>query len=159
MLLYELTDAFQKAKLKYAIVGGYALALHGIVRATMDVDFVLQLKKTDFELAERVLGELGLTSRLPVSAKEVILMREEYIRNRNLIAWSFIDYKNPTRQVDILITFDLKDLDTQEMKLNGKKLTVVTLRQLLKMKTQSARPQDLVDIKSIQEKLDEKNEA
>lgn len=32
MLLYELTDAFEKAKLKYALVGGYALALHGLVR-------------------------------------------------------------------------------------------------------------------------------
>lgn len=37
MLLYALTDAFDKNNLKYAIVGGYALALHGLVRATVDV--------------------------------------------------------------------------------------------------------------------------
>lgn len=35
-------------------------------------------------------------------------MRKEYIENRNLIAWSFVDYQNPSRQVDILITKDLR---------------------------------------------------
>ncbi len=61
MLLYEIIDAFEAAKLKYAIVGGYALALHGLVRATMDVDLVLSLKLADFELAEATLGKATLS--------------------------------------------------------------------------------------------------
>lgn len=60
MFIYEITDAFSAAKLKFAVVGGYALALHGLVRATMDVDFVLSLTKEDFELAEKTLQKVGL---------------------------------------------------------------------------------------------------
>lgn len=156
MLLFDVTDAFDKAKLKYAVVGGYALALHGLVRATMDVDFVLSLKQADFEFAEKALGSVGLQSRLPIRAQDIIKMRKEYIENRNLIAWSFVDYKNPSRQVDILITKDLKDLKTERLSVSGRKITVVSLEDLLKMKIEAGRPQDLIDIKNIKEKLDEK---
>lgn len=156
MLLYEITESFESLKVKYAVVGGFALALHGIVRATMDVDFVLTLTQSDFERAEKALAKIGMQSRLPIRAEDVIKMREEYINNRNLIAWSFVDYKNPSRQVDILITKDLKDLRTEKVSVGGRKITVATLAEILKMKKEAGRPQDLIDIKNIQEKLNEK---
>ncbi len=155
MFLFEITDAFDAAQLKYVLVGGYALALHGLVRATMDVDFVLSLKQGDFELAEKVLGKIGLQSRLPIRAQDVIKMRKEYIESRNLLAWSFVDYKNPSRQVDILITKDLRDLEVERISVGGKKINVISLRGLLKMKIESGRPQDLIDVKNIEEKLNE----
>lgn len=156
MLLYELTDAFDKAKLKYVLVGGYALALHGLVRATMDVDFVISLKQADFELAERTLLGVGLQSRLPVRAQDIIKMRKEYIENRNLIAWSFVDYKNPSRQVDILITKDIADIESVKISVGGRKIVVASLEALLQMKAESGRPQDLVDIQNIKERLNGK---
>lgn len=156
MLLYEVTDAFDSVRLKYVLVGGYALALHGLVRATMDVDFVLSLKQGDFELAEKVLGKIGLQSRLPIRAQDVIKMRKEYIENRNLLAWSFVDYKNPSRQVDILITKDLRELEVEKISVGGRKINVISLKELLKMKTEAGRPQDLIDVKNIKEKLNEK---
>lgn len=159
MLLYEIADAFEQANIKYSLVGGYALALHGIVRATVDVDFVLNLKLADFENAEKVLAKLGLQSRLPIRAQDVIQMRKEYIENRNLLAWSFVDYKNPARQVDILIIHDLKNLKTEKISVAGRKIVVASLEELLKMKTTAGRPQDLVDISSIKEKLNEKKKS
>ncbi len=158
MLLYQLIDEFEKAKLNYAVVGGYALALHGIVRATMDVDLVINLTLQDFELAETLLVKLGLTSRLPIRAQDLIKMRVEYIENRNLIAWSFVDYKNPTRQVDILITNDVRKMDTEKISVAGRKIKVVSLNELLAMKIKSGRDQDLIDIQNIKKKLDEKKE-
>ncbi len=98
MVIYEVVQVLNKYKLKYAIVGGYALA------------------------------EIGLQSRLPIRAQDVIKMRREYIENRNLLAWSF----------------------------GGKKITVISLKELLKMKVKAGRPQDLVDAKNIKEKLNEK---
>lgn len=128
MVIYEVVQALNKYRLNYAIVGGYALALHGLVRATIDVDLVLSLKLADFEFAELALAEIGLQSRLPIRAQDVIKMRREYIENRNLLAWSF----------------------------GGKKITVISLKELLKMKVKAGRPQDLVDAKNIKEKLNEK---
>lgn len=156
MLLFQIFEVFKRDKIKYAIVGGYALALHGLVRATMDVDLVLTLNQKDFEMAEKSLMSIGLQSRLPLRAEDLIKMRKEYIQNRNLIAWSFVDFKNPTRQVDILITKDLRELAVVKISIGGKKIPVATLEELLKMKTESGRPQDLIDIKSIKAKLDEK---
>lgn len=156
MFLYELTDAFNVAKVKFALVGGYALALHGVVRATMDVDFVLRLTQSDFELAEKTLNKLGLQSRIPVRAQDIIKMRKEYIEERNLIAWSFVDYKNPSRQVDILITKDVGAMDIEKISVSGRKIPVASLKELLKMKQEAGRPQDLIDIESIKAKLNEK---
>jgi hypothetical protein len=156
MLLYQLTEAFKKANLKYAVVGGYALALHGLVRATIDVDFVLSLNLKDFETAENVLKVLGLQSRLPVRAQDIIKMREEYIKNRNLLAWSFVDYKDPARQVDILINKDLSDITVKKISVGGQKISVASLEDLLEMKLAAGRPQDLVDVQNIREKLNGK---
>lgn len=159
MLLYELVDAFNAIKLKYALIGGYALALHGLVRATMDVDFILTLKQSDFELAEQTLQKLGLQSRLPIRAQELFKMREEYIQKRNLLAWSFVDYADPCRQVDILITKDLANLQTEKISVAGRKISVATLNEILKMKQAAGRPQDLIDVENILAKLKEKNET
>jgi len=155
-MLYEVTDALSAAKLKYALVGGYALALHGIVRATVDIDLVLRLTQNDFELAEKALNKIGLQSRLPIRAQDVIKMRREYIENRNLIAWSFVDYKNPMRQVDILITKSFDELEVEKISVGGRKISVISLKELLKMKSEAGRPQDLLDIKNIKAKLNEK---
>jgi len=156
MLFYDICDAFKNNKIPYAIVGGYALALHGLVRATVDIDFVLHLKLTDYEKAEKCLAELGLQSRIPVRAQDIIKMRKEYIENRNLLAWSFVDFKNPTKQVDILINKDLKDLDIEIISFSGRKIPVASLKTLLILKQEAGRPQDLVDIENIQRKLREK---
>ena len=48
MLLFRVTDALKKSGVKFAIVGGYALALHGAVRGTVDLDLVISLRKKDF---------------------------------------------------------------------------------------------------------------
>ena len=156
MLVYEIVDLFVKEDLDYAIVGGYALAFHGLVRATVDIDLVLNLKESDFKKAEKLLLQIGLQSRLPVRAEEIIKMRQEYINHRNLIAWSFVDHQKPYRQVDILITHDVKKLKTEIISVGGKKIKIVTLEQLLKMKKAAGRPQDLVDIQNIQDKINGK---
>jgi hypothetical protein len=41
MFLKRVCQAFTDNHVDYAIVGGYAVALHGAVRGTMDVDAVL----------------------------------------------------------------------------------------------------------------------
>ena len=156
MLIYQIVDQFQKAKIPFAVVGGYALALHGIVRATVDIDFVLKIDLENYEKAEACLKKIGLDSRIPVRAQDLVKMRKEYIKERNLIAWSFVDYKNPTKQVDILITKDISDLKIEKISVGGRKIPVATLESLFEMKKESGRPQDLIDIERIKEHLHEK---
>lgn len=156
MLFDQIIDEFHKEKISYAVVGGYALALHGIVRATIDIDFVLKIDLESYEKAEKALVRLGLTSRIPVRASDIIKMRKEFISKRNLIAWSFVDVNNPTKQVDILIVKDVSELAVVKISVHGKKISVASLESLLKMKSESKRPQDVIDIERIKRELDEK---
>ena len=65
----------------------------------------------------------------------------------------FVDSKNPLRQVDILITADLKNIKIENISVGGHKIPVITLKDLRKMKKSSARPQDLLDVEMIDQKL------
>ena len=156
MLVYEIHNAFEKFNIPYAIVGGYALAFHQIVRATIDVDLVIKLDLETFQKAEEALKSIGLQSRIPVRAKDVIQFRKDYIEKKNLIAWSFVDYKNPMRQVDILITTDIKSIKVEKISVGGLKMSVISLKDLMKMKKAAARPQDLRDVEMIENKMNEK---
>ncbi len=157
MFILEIIKELDKNKIPYAIVGGYALAFHGAVRATVDVDLVIKLSLSQLEAIEKTLKEMGLQSRLPLNAKEVHQFRQEYIKNRNLIAWSFVDYKNPTRILDILLTEDLNRIKVESVSIGGYKVKIASLEDLKKMKEKSKRPQDLLDIENINRLLEEKN--
>lgn len=153
MFVLDVCKTLDKSKVKYAVVGGYALALHGIVRATMDVDLVIQISKNQLNRLQSSLKLLNLTSRLPIEADQVFEFLDEYIHNRNLIAWSFVDYQDPSKVVDILLTEDIKNLKVKKISVAGQKIAVASLEDLLRMKEKSNRPKDALDIESIKLKL------
>ena len=156
MLLLKLAQAFDKAKLDYAIVGGMAVALQGIARGTVDIDLVINLDLKDFELAEKVLNSLGFQSRLPIDAKMTFQFRKEYIAERNLIAWSFFSPKSPIDIVDILITENRKKMKIDLISVAGYKIKVASISELIRMKSTTGRAQDKEDVKMLKELL--KNE-
>lgn len=151
MFLFDVVSVLQEAKVPFAIAGGYAVALHGAVRGTVDLDIVLRLGKRHYVAAAAALRRIGLASRLPVSASEVFEFREEYIKNRNLIAWSFSNPKDPTQIVDIIITHDLAKLKTKRVRSGDRTLPVLAVPDLIAMKKASGRPQDLEDIRALKE--------
>jgi hypothetical protein len=150
MFLLRVVETFNKQKVNYALVGGFAVALHGAVRGTVDLDFVIRIRESDFLGVEEAMKSLGLQSRLPVVAEEVFKFREEYIRNKNLTAWSFTNPNNPTEIVDIIITEDLKDLKTIVKIVAGQPILVADIPSLIAMKKKSNRPQDVEDIKALE---------
>ena len=153
MWIEQLIDALERHKVKYAIVGGYALAFHGVVRGTVDIDLVLKINLANYRNAEKALAEIGLTSRLPVGADEVIDFRDEYISNKNMVAWNFRDPNDPTKDVDIIITQNLSAMKIDKFKVGQRMLPVVSVRDLIKMKRKSGRLQDIQDIEAL-EKLE-----
>lgn len=149
MFLTTVCKALNDAKIGYAVVGGYAVALHGAVRGTVDLDLVIQLTEESFLKSEIAFKKLGLQSRLPVDAKQVFQFREDYIKNRNLIAWSFYDPTHPANQLDVIITDDFAKMKTDPILVHGVKVPLVSIQDLIQMKTRSGRPQDLEDISAL----------
>lgn len=149
MNLLPLTKALQKYQVPYALIGGYAVVLHGVVRTTVDIDLLTKMTLINFINLEKALHSLGLVSRIPVTAQEIFHFRTEYIEKRNLIAWSFVNPKNPMEVVDIIITHDLNEFEVVRKTVQGEKISIVSIDGLIALKQESARPQDLEDIKHL----------
>ena len=73
--LERICTALGRAGVRYAIVGGHAVALHGAVRGTVDIDVAIAWNRKSLAGAEKTLNELGLVSRLPVTAIDVFNYR------------------------------------------------------------------------------------
>jgi hypothetical protein len=148
--LSRVGKALEAAGVRYALVGGYAVALHGAVRGTVDIDFVLRWSLRDLEAAEAALGKLGLVSRLPVTAGDVFRFRDEYVRNRNLIAWDFYNPQDSSERVDIVISEDLKGKRRIRIETLAGAVQVLSRKDLIAMKKASGRPQDLADVEALE---------
>lgn len=150
MFIYRLANALENHKIPYAIVGGHAVALHGALRGTIDIDFVIQWKKNNLLQTEKALKSIGLISRLPIDAEDVFHFREEFIEKRNLIAWSFYNPNQNDEQVDLLINFDLGNKKVLTAELKEAKIHYLNKKDLIAMKKQSGRQQDLADVEALE---------
>ena len=129
------------------------MALHGAICGTVDIDLVINIDKAQFLKAEQALSVIGLQPRLPVSAAEVFDFRAEYIQNKNLTAWSFYNPVNPLEVVDIIITHDLKKIQTINKKVDRLNIKLASIPDLIAMKKQVGRPQDIEDVKALEKLL------
>ena len=150
MFINTVCEALDQSKVRYAIVGGFAVALHGAVRGTMDVDIVVNWDPGTLRKTEKALNTIGLVSRLPVKAIDVYDYRDEYVSNRNLIAWNFHNPLDISQQVDIIITYDLKGKARKRLQTGKGPLQILALKELIAMKRESGRPQDLEDVRALE---------
>ncbi|MDX8381899.1 MAG: nucleotidyl transferase AbiEii/AbiGii toxin family protein [Ghiorsea sp.] len=151
MFIQRLIKSLHTHEVNYALVGGYAVALHGAVRGTMDIDLVIQIDELSFSQVEKAMTKIGLQPRLPVTASDVFHFREEYIKNRNMIAWSFVNPNNPTEMVDIIITENLSSLESVTKQAFGLNIQVLSIKDLIAMKRKAGRPQDVEDVKVLEQ--------
>ncbi len=149
MFIEEIVQALRKARVRFGLAGGYAVALHGAVRGTVDINIVIPLEKKQFRAAQKALSQLGLVSRLPVDADQVFDFREEYIANRNLLAWDFCHPQDPSKRVDILITHDIREQEVTRIRAGELVIPILGIHSLIAMKKAAGRPQDLEDIRAL----------
>lgn len=147
--LNQICNALQTNRVRYALVGGYAVALHGAVRGTVDVDLVINWDLKTLQRTEAALIDLGLQSRLPISVGDVFHFRDEYIRERNLVAWNFCAPNDPMRCVDLIITLDLKGRRRRKVETRDGPVYILDIDDLISMKEDSGRPQDLADVDAL----------
>ena len=149
MKLSELVKALKKEKINYMIVGGYAVNFHGYSRNTVDIDLIIKFTLANLKKIEKLLQQMGMVSRLPIDAVSLYNFRDEYIKNRNLIAWNFYNENDPTDQIDILINHDVSDFKSEKFRVGQLELKVISKEDLIRMKKKAGRDKDLLDIKEL----------
>lgn len=145
--LSRVCAALNAAGVRYAVVGGYAVALHA-VRGTIDI--AIDWSRETLAETARALTGLGLVSRLPLSVDDVFSRRDEYVADRNLVAWNFYNPDDPSEQVDVLIAYDLGNRRTDQIELPDCAAPVLAIDDLIEMKRRSGRPQDAADVAALE---------
>lgn len=132
-----------------AVVGGYAVAIHGVARGTFDVDIVTEIEEGNFVRIEAALGEIGMKSILPVDARTLFQNLESFKKEKSLVAWHFIHPERVRDSLVILVTEDIRDYQTIRVSSDAGEICTLSLDSLIRMKTGAGRAQDLEDVKAL----------
>jgi hypothetical protein len=144
--LHNLIAAFNQHEIDFALCGGLAVAAHGLVRATQDIDFLIREESLDG--AYEAAAEVGYNIRgLDISFKErtVEIRRVSNVVGEDVISLDLL-----------LVTPHVEDVwnGREEIEFMGQSLFVVSREGLIKMKRQAGRPQDLADIDRLENETD-----
>jgi hypothetical protein len=144
-----------KNKIRYLIIGGLAVNLHGIPRVTSDIDIIISTDKKNIRSLAVLLRKLGYVPRLPVKPLDLADPGKvrEWIEERNMKAFNFYHSTDNYKSVDILLVHNLdfgKAFKAKSVKsIEGYKIYVASIADVIKTKLASGRPQDLSDIEML----------
>lgn len=158
MSLYEpLFEALNARGVRYVVVGGLAVVLHGYARLTVDVDLVIDPSAEESRRAVDTLADIGFRPRLPVPMEAFADkdQRLDWIKNRNFRVFSVFDPLDPLREVDLFVEepIPFKELwsNSLEMPLEGTTVRVASRAHIIEMKRLAGRPRDLEDIAALED--------
>jgi predicted nucleotidyltransferase len=151
-----IVEALNTHGVRYLIAGGLAVVAHGYVRFTADVDIILDLDPDNVNAAIAAFDGLGYRPRAPVPFRELAdaTKRNEWVRERGLTVFSLYSDAHPATEVDLFVHPPL-DFDTAHpagVRIDiapGVQAVFVSYEDLLRLKTQAGRPQDLEDIRQL----------
>ncbi len=152
----EILDALNRAGVRYLVVGGVAVVLHGHLRTTADLDLVIQLQRENVLRAMRALSELEYRPRAPVPAEGLADpdVREQWIREKGLAVFALWSPAHPTLEIDVLVSepFDFDTVYSRALRvpLQKTQATVIALEDLITLKRQVGRPRDLEDVTALE---------
>ena len=154
MFYEDVFRALQDKKVRYAIAGGVAVNLHGIPRMTADLDLILDLNRENLLRFLEVMKDLGYRPRLPVDASELLdeHKRNDWITNRNLLAFTFFNQQKQFEEVDVLLEAS-KDSALIErcesIQVGDLSIHLISVDDLIELKRSAARQQDIADVNSL----------
>ena len=152
----KVLDVLNRAQVRYLVVGGVAVVLHGYLRTTADLDLIVQLERENVLRAMRALGEIQYRPRAPVSAEAFAEreVRARWIREKGLAVFSLWSPAHPTLEIDRFVTepfeFDAVYARALRVPLKRTEVTVIGLEDLIALKRQVGRPRDEEDIAALE---------
>jgi len=141
---------------RYVVVGGVAVVLHGVMRFTADLDMVIDLAPDQARRAMDAMTLAGFSPHVPVAASDFAdaKKRREWIEEKNMLVFSMLDRTTPPNTVDFFtespIDFEALWNRATIMQLDTTSVRVASIDDLIAMKRISARPKDLLDIDELE---------
>jgi predicted nucleotidyltransferase len=148
--------ALNDAGVRYLVVGGVAVVLHGYLRTTGDLDLVIELQPENLLRALDALERAGFRPRPPVPLRSFADpdTRRSWIETKNLRVFSLWHADLPGFEVDLFVEepfdFDQAWERRVTVQLGGTNATVVSLADLLSLKRRAGRARDLEDVDALE---------
>ncbi|MGH9368191.1 MAG: nucleotidyl transferase AbiEii/AbiGii toxin family protein [Thermoanaerobaculia bacterium] len=148
--------ALNQENVRYVVVGGVAVVLHGHLRFTADLDLVLALDRENVLAAMSALQDLGFRPRPPVRAEQFAEAdtRAEWVREKGMTVFSLWSPTLPGTDVDLFaeepIPFTALAARAHPMALAGLTVPVASIPDLITLKRMAGRPTDLEDIAALE---------
>ncbi len=155
MFYIDLFRCLHEHRVRYLLVDGLAMNLHGVPRMTMDVDIVLALDNPNLDAFMACARKLGLKPQAPVpleSLKDPV-QREEWINTKNMIAFSLHSPDPSGATVDVLIRHSL-NMDAAfaaavQRDVGGVPVLLCAVKDMITLKQGTGRKQDQADVEHL----------
>ncbi|NEO86612.1 MAG: nucleotidyltransferase family protein [Spirulina sp. SIO3F2] len=139
--LKEFIELLNKHEVRYLIVGGYAVAIHGHPRYTKDIDIWIDRVPDNAQRIIQVLKDFGFGA--------LGLKAEDFLEIEQIIQLGY-----PPNRIDILTSPDGVEFDVcypirLESEVDGITIKFIDLENLKKNKQASGRSQDLADLDNL----------
>lgn len=148
--LLKLCEAFNKEGVKYAIVGGFAVIMHGLARMTEDIDFFIDDSEYNIERLKKALKSIyddpSIDELTPGDIRDYAVIR--YGTPDNF----YIDFIGRIGEV---FTFKEIEKDIEIFEIDDLKIPVAGLDTLIKMK-ETVRNRDMRDLIFLRKKSEER---
>jgi hypothetical protein len=146
----QVLAALNAAGVRYLVVGGVAVVLHGHLRTTADLDLVVSLEPSNARRAIGAVAALGYRARAPVPAERFAdaAERAAWISEKELTVFSLWS----DRLLFVREPFDFEQAWARRVtvSLDTTTATVVGLQDLLALKREAKRPLDLADVEALE---------
>ena len=160
----EVLRALDAAAIRFVLVGGVAVILHGVPRTTADLDLVIDFEEGNVRRFVRVMAQLGFVPRAPVAAADLAVAdhRRAWVADKHMLAFTFHRAGRPLEEVDVLIDpplpFGELAAGAVLLEAEGVRLPVVGIRHLIRMKEHAGRAQDVADVDALRRLLEASGE-
>lgn len=148
--------ALNDGQVRYLVVGGVAVVLHGHLRTTADLDLVLQLTPDNAARGMDALASLGYRPRAPVPARDFAdpVTRQRWIEEKGLTVFRLWSPEHGDLEVDVFVAepfeFDAAFQRSTRAQLVDTFVQVASLGDLIQLKRAAGRAQDLADIEALE---------
>ena len=150
-------QALSQRGVRYIVVGGVAVVLHGHLRVTADLDLVVSLDRPNALAAIEALMTLGFRPLAPVAPEAFAdpSTREAWVVEKGMRVFS-LSHPGPLRlTVDLFVEepfpFDEAFERSVVVQIGGAAVPVASIGDLIALKRQAGRPQDIEDIRRLEE--------
>jgi hypothetical protein len=151
----RLLTQLSAAGVRFLVVGGVAVVLHGYLRTTADLDLVVDLEPRNLAITIAALESLGFRPRPPVALRDFadIEQRTRWVAEKNLQVLSLWHPEMPGFELDLFVTlpfvFDEAYARASVARLGTSDVPVASIDDLVAMKRAAGRPQDQEDIEAL----------